>query len=1352
MWIDRHNMEEAFAAFARSGSGVVVGAPGVGKTFLLRTFSENAAKSNPRCLYLPIDKLGIESESDLESALQIKGDFIEYLHQQSDAGSEAGILILDAFDAARSENAQRFFLTLIRGGVRKLSGRWNVIVSVRTYDALKSQELQDIFPPAYSSNAPRDYQMSDVRCRHFAIQPLSPEERKQAVESIDQLPDLYDRSSNDFKELLRIPFNLWLVERVLLQKPDPAELSAVDSDIQLLGLFWKYRVTDGRFGEERRVFLSRITRKMVDQRSLSLRTDEAYEVGCSDTWNSLMTSEVLVYTSDTDQRVTFRHNILFDYAVSVLLIEDDSDRLIHFLSEDPSRPLFLRPSLSFYFTRLWHKAPGLFWKIFWQMLPSSDLHIRLFARLLTPTVVVSEARTIEELDPLVNALDNSTEGSSEGVQRVLQANRMLRSARIDIWTVFLLKISTRLRSEFAWELAFATNYVLELAKKYEPNVFLKACGLIARNLLQWLWQQRVTSREPWLENLGSVWAVPMVAKTISTEPSESERLLVGVLDLLEEPDYPIDYVFRLANVIDEVWDYSPEFVSTLYRRIFGHRELSDARTQIGGAVMPLTSTRRQDFEMCRHLLIAKYPQFLEISHRIAAHTAIDCVNAFVIERHVRRYEERQTTGLESDAERFAFRGGSASYLPDGSYAWDQSFTEEPVKMAKSVFTFIEKTATSQAQYDSLDQLLDEFRDHAIVAFFWKRLLESGCRAPGVFASRLFELCVARPVLLSNETLQAVGAFIEAAASSFTKEQRFEIERTIMALPENCNEEDLEYLNRRRDRLIARLPAELLQTEAAKTLITEMERTKSLPANDPLVSFSMGWGPLPGASTEEMWWQRQGLNPERPENQKLLSITAPLGAFVSKWQNSVPSEYDVKAILGQAEEAYIAVQKSEADDAVIESALTRVAECASSMSRGITDPNSTEYRFCREVLLVCASHPSPEPNPEADASYTHAYWSPAPRVEAARGLSWLARHGLDAEVREAIEQLVSDQKPSVRFLANIELFRLIEKSPEFFWHLAKKIAETEDNAVVAGALFRTLSYVAVKHEQETVDVLDIFFKRVFAEDHDLSLLSDALPIVVGLAFARRNDWALGILDIFLQNPIRWARPLGSCAFNALTFVSPLRLDDVKSLPSTESAIAWLSHAVEASAQGIKEILKAVKDRGSWNEESQRNLRDVYSVIDEVVTRLYFAAKIKGSPSVEYGETLPTSEQRRGYYYAIKPLLEQVVDFALNKENGVMFAPTAHYFMQLLNGVLRYDSKGVLHLAAGVAESSEPTGYNLDSMATTEVVKLVGAVLADYRYDVRDGQPLQDLLSLLDSFAKTGDAQALDLVWRLDEIFR
>jgi len=116
------------------------------------------------------------------------------------------------------------------------------------------------------------------------------------------------------------------------------------------------------------------------------------------------------------------------------------------------------------------------------------------------------------------------------------------------------------------------------------------------------------------------------------------------------------------------------------------------------------------------------------------------------------------------------------------------------------------------------------------------------------------------------------------------------------------------------------------------------------------------------------------------------------------------------------------------------------------------------------------------------------------------------------------------------------------------------------------------------------------------------------------------------------------------------------------------------------------------------------------------------------------------------------MQHVVSFEQGPVSCMMFAPTAHYFMQLLRSFLGCNPKEVLHLAAGVVKSSEQFGYTLDTLAVMEVVEFVELVLADYRHEVRDGEALEDLLNLLDLFAKIGWSDALKLVWRLDEVFR
>jgi hypothetical protein len=117
----------------------------------------------------------------------------------------------------------------------------------------------------------------------------------------------------------------------------------------------------------------------------------------------------------------------------------------------------------------------------------------------------------------------------------------------------------------------------------------------------------------------------------------------------------------------------------------------------------------------------------------------------------------------------------------------------------------------------------------------------------------------------------------------------------------------------------------------------------------------------------------------------------------------------------------------------------------------------------------------------------------------------------------------------------------------------------------------------------------------------------------------------------------------------------------------------------------------------------------------------------------------------------PLLDLIVEFA-NSEHGWLLAPTAHHLMQLLRGAVDYDPNRVLRLAAGLAQGSLKGRYPFDSLAIKEVVELVERILADHRGEIREPASFQNLLRLLDIFASAGWPEALQLVWRLDEVYR
>jgi hypothetical protein len=1345
MKIQREKLENAFSEFAIRSGGIVIGSPGVGKTYLLKKFSDKGeTEFNVAPLFLPIDKLGVENDAQLKAALNIEENFIDFLKKYGSKDSLKKILIIDAFDAARSEISKRFFLNLIKQVLKNLQESWNVVVSVRTYDATKSQDLQDLFPRDFGNATPSEFQMPLVFCRHFVVPSLEDEERQQAVNSIPHLPRVYEIGSTDFKELLRIPFHLWLAETILNVAPDLEELSSVNSEIQLLGYFWKYRIKNETVGEDLIGLISKITRAMVTAKSLSIRKDEIYEIGIHQIWDALMTLEVIAYTSNDQQRITFRHNILFDYAVSILLIEDSLPEFVNFINADPSRPLFLRPSLHYYFTRLWYINPELFWVIFWGILPNNSLHVRLFARLLPPTVIVNEARQISELQPLIDQLFSGEGLAKEATLRVLQAYRMIRppADRAAIWLLFFHEISQHPGHEFAWDLSILTNEFIDIANTNNVSNLLSFCGQIARGLLNWIWQKRLEGDKGWFDNLGAVWVVPMVAKTYSTDTGASLNLLKKVLELLHEPNFPIPYFYRLAEQVEYIWDYSPDFVEEIYITIFSHQESSEEKTQFGTAVVPMTSTRRQDFEMCQYILTQKTSAYIKAKPRSAAMTILRLLNPAIINERVLRYGIATKEDLPIST--FSFRGGQASYLTDHSYFWDGSYREGPIELAGRLFSFIDNVALTNERVEDLERILDVFRDFAIAAFFWKRLIESGTRSPEFFAEYLVELCVAPPVLRGLDTSPVIEEFITAAWSNLSELQRLHFENSILTSTK-APEEDDENLKYWKKRMIARIPATLLESKEAKTLRKEMEDKEEVPPPREPRGFTFSSTPL----TEEMWLEDEGVDLSKTENNLLLKTSAPLTSFSSKWMNEIATPQEITDILNIVRNTFALLKESDsADEKILETVWTRLGSCANAMSHGITDKTSDEFNLCKEILLICSKHSSPVTSADENENYTTAYWSPAPRTEAAQGLPWLAVEGPDDDIFEAIKTLIKDPKPSVRFLIVSELFRLINNSSDKFWEFAEYIARYEKNKVVQEAFFRSLSYVAIKDEEKTVAIMAIFFKDKWQDFQRIQIWDAAMPTIVGLSIARENAWCTETIDSFLEEPVERISALHSAIFNALSFVRPERFADIKNLPATGRAIEWIRRVINVLSASIRESL--IASPNMTRDEYERRVYRLYKVIDDLVLRFYFAAKIKDE-HLQVNEEQITESQREQYYFRIKPILADILVFAAEKNQG-LFAPTAYHFMQLLRGVLKYDPRDVLNMAADVVRSSETSGYLFDAMAITQVVEMVELILADYRYEVREGRSLEDLMTLLDFFANTGAVEALRLVWKLDEIYR
>jgi hypothetical protein len=1327
MKIDRSDLVSELEAFALKGSGVVIGAPGIGKSYTLAELRESLKKSGVIHLILPVERLGTGSGDNLKAILKRDGDFVALLKEAVANTKAPAILIFDGFDAARGENERAGIFNLIRRAVTELCGQWNTIVSVRTFDAKKSQQLLELFP---SENDPT------ASCRQFFIPPLRPKELEQAFSQMPDLKEIYAHGTQEFRTLLTVPFNLWLIERVLQAGAKSSEFSQVISEVQLLEMYWNYRIRKANRSEDREYLLAQATRAMVENHTLTIRRENVYRPEARDAWEQLLSAEIFTELIEQNVRIAFTHNILFDYSVSVYLLESDPAKLAEFVAKEPARPLFLRPSLVYHFTRLWHFNRAVFWQMFWDVVGRREIHLRQIIRLVLPAVIVNEAQTTDDLNPLLEQLTKKESIAFEAVAFLLQAVRFLQPSKQELWANFLQIIGQHLDYRFAWDAGIIATGIID-AKSGVSEKSIIACGDFGRSLLRWAWDSRKDEeKKQWLERLAALVAIPLVAKTYATNIQEGRPLFEKILQVVGEPHFPIDCIYRLTNEVAHLIPHDSNLVGLIYEKVFGYEETSQDQTHMGGHVIPMISNRRQDYGMCHFCLIQVFPKFLATQTPSALRSGLKAIQAFVIQDHLLRYL-RDGKKFEDLILQFEFRGGIASYVEDGSAIWDEtSYPDRELQIADEIFNWFSEAVKNNRTTD-IKTFLETFKTNVSLAFLWSRLLVVAATHPATLGQCLWELAKAEPFFEQNDTLHAVGLFLERAAEFFSKEQRQEIEQAILDLPRDAEGQKKEFREKRRNRLIARIPAAFLVSPDAITLRSVLEKESGLPPNEPLFKITSSFKDY----SEEDYFREQGAKLDSPANQKIRELYKPL----KEWGEKGKEESQIDVLLPNAVVLKdVLAKESGADETVINTAWTHLAAFASDAIVKTKSSDTNTFSELRKIVLDAAKHPLPVFNSNYDSNWNHASWSPAPRNDAAQALPWMAHFGEDKEILTAIQKLASDPVPSVRFLLACELWRIVEHNSGLMWSTLDEFAEKETNGTVLQGVTVSLWQLIRWDKARSLKLIEKLLNRAVEESDDEAKARGSLvSMVVDYAVTENNQWARETIACWRNNALELAATLAVAGRRLIAYIAPNVIEI-----QLERARELLIMHLDTAAKALTDLRKR---KDIPKEEFQIKWKQLYGIIDEAVMRIYFAADIDSNLRQQKNIQL-NDEARKQFFIRALPVLEKILEFGKQPEIGMLLAPTAHHFMELLNGVLRYDPPLVLRMAAEVVSCSKRFNYNLDSMAMGEIVKLVESILADYRDKVQDEASIKNLLELLDAFVEVGWPEALSLVWRLDEIYR
>lgn len=1325
------NLEE----MAQSGSLLVVGGPGAGKSWLLRQFAAQRDRAGDAVLLLLAEEHNyVESLPQLEESLRIPAGIISTLRAYT---GKAKFLIIDSLDALRAEASQRVFRQVIRLVHRELP-EWKVIASIRSFDAKESLELQRLFPTSGDEPAL-------LKARNIVVPAFSDTDLEEATAQDARLTPILLAASSPLREILRNAFNLWLVIHLLDEKIGVEWLYALESEVQLFERYWYYRIVVRDDKYDRFSILSNVSWEMVKSRTLSVPLNDAYQVpGLSQTFQSLLSDEVLRKTHTN--RVAYGHNILFDFSVSKLLL--DEDRLLPFL-QDPDRSIFFRPSVSYFLTLLWYGDRDAFWRmtsVFYA--PDSNLPARV--HVLPGTTVFNSTTDPQELGPLLALAGSTGSNMLLSVLRAVQAFGGMTSRRKSIWLYLICELSDRL------DIIFLNEYLalIETAShesNWTPEERQRLTSASMR-LLAWMWNEAAMARTPdAAEQLLSIAAgrvIPLVARSYSVNPDEVRASLQLVLDRIGKPDVSASEAYSLANSLEPIIDADPAFAVDVYAAIFAHDEKSQEKTQIGGSkVLVLTSTRAQDYSMSYYILGVRFHRFLSRDLNYAALAAIRSVGA-----EVQRQHAKTARRIGRYSVRFTFVDVKSRLVADGSQFWDQGYRDNVSLQILDAFLneMSDRLKSGKLTPEAAWALFRTMAKENRFPVVWKRVMEHASRSPELLPFVL-PLLQAPEILAAPETTVLAGDLIAQYFASFSAEEKQKIEEAIWAIPGIPLAKTYRAPEDQRNRLLGCLPEDQL-SERSKSAIRNAKDSGALAQNEPFFKVgSVSQIPF----TPEDWLRSHGADTDAAPNRRLLDAKAPLAAFEGKYLNEVPSFEACESIFPALQAAVDAVAETgDADERVIDDLYTSIAAVAETIVKNAKlDVGSAVMTLCRKVLAKAAVYPRPEPSEKADENFDMPAWGPTPKIEAAQGLMHLATNwGLDSELESLILILSTDRSPAVRFQIANGLGGIYNHSRELFWQIADSMQPSERAAGVFVALARTVghAYIAKREPENVVRWLKASLRGKSPKRRPEDLYGAILDSLIYLYVYLNAQSANQLLRSIEKSPMRSARLLQIMANSASYYLDY----NIGSSDSVASEVRVRAREVELRIlatvdRAFRSIDGPVRTTKRSVAKRAETVQQLLVAVDRLVFRLHMI--INANPQYQQPDDKPASDQVvRDFFKESAGLWDAVVS-ADSDYRRPIGPSTAHHLMESFNRLLPFNPEHVLKLVWRLI-TGRTFGYQFDQMAIGEFVGFAEKILADHKALLREEVNAVRFAEILDVFVSAGWPQATQIVLRMDAAVR
>jgi len=1344
--------------FATTGNGILTGRPGVGKSYELNRLVNILEEHGVTVLFLPIDKIIAESDADLQYELNLKADIFEYLATEKSVSSEKkGIVIIDAFDAARSGNKRILYLKLIRKIIGNLSDEWNVLVAVRIYDAKRSSELLNIF----SNDNKTDEKLQlktletskEIPCRHVILPELNSDDITNILNEHPFLSKYSHEFNPRLKKLLARPYNISLIENLIKNEKNAIKLNSIFSEVQLLDLYWNLTIEQHESRINYLILLNRITEMMVKSHSLSVSISDLPYPLDDHLWGYLFSNEILINVGINQNKVAYGHNILFDYAVSRLTIVDDESGLINFLKADKSNAIFLIPSIHYYLTKIWFTDKELFKEILLRLYNIEENEIPFIAKTLPIRVIALEAESSDDLLFLLNLYAYNPELKkwlrSILIPSIISLESEIESAHPNhkFWLSFIEHLIQNMNNPH--DLNFI-SWIYTIQSKDNNVDIQRQIGNISRGILSICFNLRKI--DPNIDKFASHLPVILVVKTFGMNPKESKNILETIYEIVQEEDFELSYLISIAYNITDIIPFDYEFVSKFYNLIFSRSEESTKQTEMGKAgFLTLTSNRRQDFNGIRYYLGQKSGYLIDTDLKSGLRTLLKAINYAVCRMHVVPYIQ-EGHSLQERIQIFSFHGKEAKFLEDFCYIWsDLDLPHEPESIMQT--NIRDKILEISADPDNKSQIniiLNEFGGHAAVAILWRDLIKIVASNPKVFSSVLFDLSTAKPLQLHSETIDELAELIEYSIEFLSDSELEEIAQSIIKTYADIENADYKkYTQKRRDYLLSKIPQQFLLSDSVREAVDDFINTDNTPPQKP-IQFSKDETRF---GTEEEILRAKGIDGDRPEDMEILFEISIVKKFNEKWINEKISEEMSSSILISLKKLYLLIENpiDKISNSTIDYAWEEISTCAKIVASGLQNSDSELFEYSRNILLKSANISRKgfvsDDSPENDLRS----WSPTPQTNAAEGLLQLYALQPDDEIWNSINKLSRDKDPVVRLIIMSDLYPLVDKSPTKFWEKIDEYIDNEKNYKIFEFICNSLIKAFNKNTQEDIEkrIKAIWNKCEEVGISGIKIINNNCFITSTgyFAFSKETEWAIKIFDDFIQKPGLYStiRPKVVSLIINKFFKEPTifnhNSDNARILTSK-----WLNQILRSVFVEIENVLRCNRQ---LNDVHLKQIEDLYGVIDEYITRFFFIVDKKYN-KINDAEKLNQAIQTT--YNLEKTTIELILNEFLRIEKIDNRIPLRggeiQYMMGILDSCLSQDPKNVLKLAVKTLKIGNWVDYSSNYLGKIEIEKFIGHLLADHREILEESMTMQNFTELLDHYVKGNSPESMKLIMSID----